>query len=77
MRGAGLVRIAQRGWELYLTNELGQPARGWIKWPGLIWIESWHESAVYSPSAFTIQLNRGTVWVLLNPTPVPGARYGY
>jgi hypothetical protein len=38
--GAGLVRIAQRGWELYLTNELGQPARDWIKWPALMWIES-------------------------------------
>src|SRR5262249_32754278 len=61
---AGLVRIAQRGWELYITDELGRPARGWIK-PSYIWIESWRELAVYSPSAFTIQFQRGTVWVLL------------
>jgi hypothetical protein len=73
--GPGLIRIAQSGWELGLTNEVGQPARGWIKWPGRIWIESWQQGAVYSPSSFTIQFDRGTVWVLLDPRPVPGARY--
>jgi hypothetical protein len=75
--GAGLIRIAQVGRELGVVNELGQPARGWIKWPGRIWIESWQEGAVYSPTAFTIQFDRGTVWVLLDPAPIPGTHYNH
>jgi hypothetical protein len=75
--GVGLIRIAQVGRELGIVNELGQPGRGWIKWPGRIWIESWREGAVYSPTAFTIQFDRGTVWVLLDPAPIPGAHYNH
>jgi hypothetical protein len=33
--------------------------------------------AVYSPSGFTIQFNNGSVWVLLEPTPIPGANVLY
>jgi hypothetical protein len=73
--GPGLIRIAQVGRELGIVNELGQPGRGWIKWPGRIWLASWQEGAVYSPTAFTIQLDRGSVWVLLDPTPIPGTHY--
>jgi hypothetical protein len=73
--GPGLIRIAQVGRELGVVNELGQPGRGWIKWPGRIWMESWQEGAVYSPTAFTIQFDRGTVWVLQDPAPIPGAHY--
>jgi hypothetical protein len=73
--GPGLIRIAQVGSELGVVNELGQRGRGWIKWPGRIWLESWQEGAVYSPTAFTIQFDRGTVWVLLDPAPIPGAHY--
>jgi hypothetical protein len=66
--GPGPARIAQRGWELYLTNENGQPAQAWIDWPGHIKSQSWDDCAVYSPDGFTIQFNRGAVWVLVDPT---------
>ena len=67
--GASLARITAYGWNLLLTNELGQTTKAWIDWPGHIWI-------VYSPDGFTIQFNRGSVWVLTDPQPLPGsARY--
>lgn len=67
--GAGRARITRNGWELNLTNEIGQSSRAWIDWPGHIWAQSWNEGAVYSPDGFTIQFNRGTVWVLIEPMP--------
>lgn len=73
--GAGLAHVTQNGWELNLTNEIGQPSRAWIDWPGHIWAQSWNEGAVYSPDGFTIQFDRGSAWVLVEPTPVPRRRY--
>jgi len=73
--GPGLIRIAQVGRELGIVNELGERGRGWIQWPGRIWIASWQQGAVYSPTAFTIQFDRGAVWVLLDPAPIPGTHY--
>jgi hypothetical protein len=71
--GAGLVRITARGWELLVSNELGQTSRAWIDRPGHIWIPALNEGAVYSPDGFTIQFGRGTVWVLVDPQPIPGS----
>ena len=65
--GTGPAQISQRGWDLYLTNENGQTARAWIDWPGHIKSQSWDDCAVYSPDGFTIQFNRGAVWVLVDP----------
>jgi hypothetical protein len=70
--GAGLARIVQRGWELHLTNEAGDPVEAWIDRPGHINSRSWNECAVYSPDGFTIQFNSGSVWVLLRPMPGGG-----
>ena len=67
--GAGPAQITQRGVDLYVINEAGEPARAWIDWPGHIWIRGLNEGAVYSPDGFTIQFNNGTVWVLLEPLP--------
>ena len=67
--GAGPAHIFQRGWELHLTNEAGQPAEAWIAWPGLIKSHSLNDCAVYSADGFTIQFNSGTVWVLVDPQP--------
>jgi hypothetical protein len=68
---AGLAFVTQNGWDLNLVNELGQPTRAWIDWPGHIWVQSWNEGAVYSPDGMTIQFDNGTVWtkniVLLVP----------
>src|ERR1700755_3242405 len=70
--GTRLARIVARGWQLSLINEIGQPANGWTDWPGHMWIPALAEGEVYSPDGFTIQFDRGRVWVLVNPEPIPG-----
>jgi len=73
--GASGTRIIAYGWSLFLTNELGQTTRAWIDWPGHIWLPALNEGAVYSPDGFTIQFERGSVWVLTEPQPLPGSAY--
>ena len=58
----GLAFVTQNGWDLNLVNELGQPTRAWVDWPGHIWAQSWNEGAVYSPDGMTIQFDNGAVW---------------
>ena len=58
----GLAFVTQNGWDLNLVNEIGQPSRAWIDWPGHIWVQSWNEGAVYSADGMTIQFDNGTVW---------------
>jgi hypothetical protein len=72
---AGAAFVTQNGWDLNLVNELGQPTRAWIDWPGHIWAQNWNEGAVYSPDGMTIQFDNGTVWrrnielLVLRPSP--------
>jgi hypothetical protein len=71
---AGPAFVTQNQWDLNLVNELGQPTRAWVDWPGHIWAQSWNEGAVYSPDGMTIQFDNGTVWrrnieLLVLPTP--------
>lgn len=66
-----LAYVTQADWELNLVNEAGAPARGWIDWPGHLWIETWNEGAIYSPDGMTIQFDRGTVWQRVVAIPVP------
>ncbi|HET8920523.1 MAG TPA: hypothetical protein VFN27_12680 [Xanthobacteraceae bacterium] len=67
----GPAFVTQNGWDLNLVNEIGQPSRAWIDYPGHIWVQSWNEGAVYSTDGMTIQFDNGTVWaknvVLLVP----------
>jgi hypothetical protein len=42
----GPAFVTQKGWDLNLVNEIGQPSRAWIDWPGHIWVQSWNEGAV-------------------------------
>jgi hypothetical protein len=69
----GLAFVTQNGWNLNLVNELGQPTRAWVDWPGHIWAQSWNEGAVYSPDGMTIQFDNGAVWQrsleVLQPIP--------
>jgi hypothetical protein len=58
----GPAFVTQNGWDLNLVNEIGQPSRAWIDWPGHIWVQSWNEGAVYSTDGMTIQFDIGTVW---------------
>ncbi len=67
--GAGPAYVTQYGWELNLVNEIGQPSRAWIDWPGHIWVQSWNEGAVLSPDGNVIQFDNGAVWLRF----VPGA----
>jgi hypothetical protein len=70
---AGPAFVTQNGWGLNLVNEVGQPSRAWIDYPGHIWVQSWNEGAVYSPDQMTIQFDDGTVWsknIILVAPPV-------
>ena len=58
----GPAYVTQNGWEINLVNEVGQPSRAWVDWPGHIWAKYWNEGAIYSPDGMTIQFDRGTVW---------------
>jgi hypothetical protein len=60
--GGGPAFVTQNGWDLNLVNEIGQPSRAWIDWPGHIWVQSWNQGAVYSADGMTIQFDNGTVW---------------
>ena len=71
---AGPAFVTQNGWGLNLVNEIGQPSRAWIDWPGHIWVQSWNEGAVYSPDQMTIQFDNGTVWSKNIIFVVPPAR---
>jgi hypothetical protein len=75
----GLAFVTQNGWDINLVNELGQPTRAWVDWPGHIWALSWNEGAVYSPDGMTIQFDNGTVWrrnieLLVLPSAPPHSR---
>lgn len=59
---AGPAFVTQNGWDLNLVNEIGQPSRAWIDYPGHIWAQSWNEGAVYSADGMTIQFDNGTLW---------------
>jgi hypothetical protein len=64
--------VTQNGWNLNLTNEVGEPSRAWIDWYGHLWAQQWNEGAVFSADGLTIQFDRGTVWQrdLVEPAPV-------
>lgn len=72
-RGDRLGRITARGWELVLMRETGEVFRAWIDRPGHIWVPALNEGAVYSPDGFTVQFDHGSVWVLVDPEPIPGS----
>jgi hypothetical protein len=70
--------ITQHDWDITVVNEAGMASRAWIDRPGHIWVDSWHEGAVYSVDGLTIQFDRGTVWqrdlAALTPVmPAPSA----
>jgi hypothetical protein len=75
----GPAFVTQNRWDLNLVNEVGQPTRAWVDWPGHIWAQSWNEGAVYSADGMTIQFDNGTVWrrnieLLVLPSASPQGR---
>jgi hypothetical protein len=71
--GPPIGRIVALGRQLVLAGPNGQSIRAWIDWPGHIWVPALNEGAVYSADGFTIQFERGSVWVLIDPQPIPGS----
>ena len=68
--GRRLVHIQQYYRQLEVSDG-HQTAAAWINSSGHI-STSWNDSGVYSPDGSTIQFAGGAVWVLVEPTPVPG-----
>jgi hypothetical protein len=65
-----LATLNQVAWDMSLVNDAGFASRGWIDYPGHIWIATWNEGAVYSPDGLTIQFDNGTVWRRVVAVPV-------
>jgi len=66
--------ITQNGWELNILNDVGEPSRAWVNYPGRIWVDRANEGAIYSSDWLRIQFDRGTIWqrdLELPPPPPP------
>jgi hypothetical protein len=62
--------LTQADTEMSLVNEAGLPSRGWIDYPGHIWVAAWNEGAFYSPDGMTIQFDSGSVWQRVVEVPI-------
>ena len=40
--------VTQNGWELNLVNEVGTPSRGWVNYPGRLWVDRAQVGGIYS-----------------------------
>lgn len=67
----GLAFVTQNGWELNLVNEVGEPSRGWVDYPGRLWVARANLGAIYSPDGMTIQFDNGTIWQRAPEAPPP------
>jgi hypothetical protein len=72
----GLAFVTQRGWELNMVNDVGQPSRAWVNYPGRLWIDRLQEGAVYSTDGMMIQFDHGAIWqrAVEEPAPPPPLR---
>src|ERR1700745_2503061 len=66
-----LAFITQNGWDLNVLNDVGEPSRAWIDYPGHIWIDRFGQGAIFSPDGLTLQFDRGTVWQRVPDILVP------
>jgi hypothetical protein len=67
----GFGFITQNGWDLNIVNDAGVPSRGWVDYPGHIWVDRANEGAIYSPDGFTLHFDRGTIWQRAPELPPP------
>jgi hypothetical protein len=68
----GFAFVTQNGWELNMINDVGQPSRAWVNYPGRIWVDRLQQGAIYSPDGMTIQFDGGTIWQrAVEPPPPP------
>jgi len=54
--------VTQNGWDFNVVTNSGQASRGWVDWPGHIWINQLQRGAIYSPNGSRIQFDNGTIW---------------
>jgi hypothetical protein len=70
-----LAFITQNGWELNILNDVGEPSRAWVNYPGRIWVDRANQGgAIYSPDGLRIQFDRGTIWQRALDLPPPPLR---
>jgi hypothetical protein len=69
--------ITQNGTELNVVNDAGEASRGWVDYPGHIWVERADQGAIYSADGVTIQFDRGTVSQRALDLPPPPPRRSY
>src|SRR5438093_12749122 len=43
----GPAFITQNGWELNILNDVGEPSRAWVNYPGRIWVDRANQGAIY------------------------------
>jgi hypothetical protein len=76
-RGELPAYVTQNGPELNLLSEAGVPSRAWPDWyspANRIWVDTFNESAVYSPDGMLIQFDNGTIWQRELPPPIAPSR---
>ena len=52
-------------------NDVGEPSRAWVNYPGRIWVDRANQGAIYSPDGLTIQFDGGTIWRRAIELPLP------
>lgn len=74
----GFAFITQNGWQLNVLNEAGVPTRGWIDYPGHVWLDRPQLGALISPDGMVLQFDNGTIWQrapdVVPPPPPPPLR---
>ena len=50
-KGQAWLLLLKTFGDLNLVNEVGEPSRAWIDYPGHIWAQYWNEGALYSRMA--------------------------
>ena len=72
--GPGVAFITQNGWELNLVNEVGQPSRGGVDYPGRLWIAEGQSRCDLFAGRMTVQFDNGTIWRRALEGPPPPQR---
>jgi hypothetical protein len=66
--------ITQNGWEMNIVNDAGIASRGWVDYPGRIWVLQANQGAIYSPDGMTLQFDSGSIWQRAPELPPPPRR---
>src|SRR5262249_23536694 len=67
----GLAFVPQRGGELTLVNEVGEPSGGWVDYPGRFWVAGANLGAIYPPDGMPIQFDNGPIGQRAPEAPPP------